>query len=120
MGSTRLLIVALGLLTKWYHNSSEVLTHVVFVLIFLIILVTIKGIGQFFRALIKPTLLGSLDRLFGSMIGLLKWGVGTSAYLWLGELLQLKIPEVYTANTLLFPFIKSLAPKLFSWCITFY
>ena len=81
MGSTRLLVVALGLCAKWYHGSSGALPYIVFVLIFLLILITIKGIGQFFRALIKPTLLGSLDRLLGSMIGLLKWGVGTSAYL---------------------------------------
>lgn len=120
LGSTRLLVVALGLCTKWYHGTSEALPYVVFVLLFLLILITIKGVGQFFRALINSTLLGSIDRLLGSMVGLLKWSVGTSAYLWLGELLQLNIPEVYTANTLLFPFIKSLAPQLFSWCITWY
>ncbi|MEL6606774.1 MAG: CvpA family protein [Bacteroidota bacterium] len=120
MGSTRLLVVALGLCVKWYHGSSEALPYLVFVFLFLIILVTIKGIGQFLKALIKSTLLGSLDRLLGSMIGLLKWSVGVSAYLWLGELLQLRIPEAYTANTLLFPFIKSLAPQLFVWCTAWY
>ena len=120
MGSTRLLVVALGLCAKWYHGSSGALPYIVFVLIFLLILITIKGIGQFFRALIKPTLLGSLDRLLGSMIGLLKWGVGTSAYLWLGEVLQINIPEAYTTHTFIFPFIKSLAPQLFYWCIAWH
>lgn len=120
MGSTRLLVVASGFCAKWYQGSSEALPYVIFVCLFLIILVTIKGIGQLFSALIKTTLLGSIDRLLGSMLGLLKWSVGTSAYLWLGELLQLKIPEVYTANTVLFPLIKALAPQLFSWCVTWY
>ena len=116
LGSTILLDSTLGFCTQWYHDASGVLPYVVFVLLFVSMLVATTWIGKFFKALIKPTLLGSLDSLLGSVVGILKWGICSSACLWLGGLLQLKIPETYTANTLLFPVIQSLAPQLLAWC----
>lgn len=115
LGSTRLLDEALGLCAKWYHEPSGIWPYVIFVLLFVIILVATTWIGKLFKALIQPTLLGSLDRLLGSLIGILKWGVCSSACLWLGGLVQLKIPEAYTASTFLFPVIESLAPQLLAW-----
>ncbi len=116
LGSTSMLDNALELYTQWYHDSNEVLYYIVFVLLFVSILVAITWVGKFFKALIKSTLLGGLDRLLGSLVGLLKWGICSSACLWLGGLLQLKLPETYTANTFIFPVIQSIAPQLLTWC----
>jgi membrane protein required for colicin V production len=116
LGSMRLLDGTIGLCTKWYHDQSGLLPYVAFVSLFVIILVTITWVGRFFKALIKPTLLGSLDRILGSILGIFKWGICSSTFLWLGGLVQLKIPEAYTGGTFLFPIIESLGPQLLAWC----
>ena len=116
LGSTHLFDRTLGFCTQWYHDPSGVLPYGVFVLLFVSIFVVTIWIGKFFKALIKPTVLGRFDRLLGSIVGILKWGIYSSACLWLGGLLQLKIPETYTAHTFLFPIIQPLAPKLLAWC----
>jgi membrane protein required for colicin V production len=116
LGSIKLLDGAIELCTKWYHDQNKLLPYVLFVCLFVIILITTTLAGKLFKALIQPTLLGSLDRLLGSLLGMLKWGVCSSTFLWLGSLVQLKVPEVYTEDTFLFPIIASLCPQLLAWC----
>jgi membrane protein required for colicin V production len=116
LGSIRLLNAAVALLQPWYYDQSGLLPYVVFVCLFILILMTTTLVGKFFKALIKPTLLGSLDRLLGSLLGILKWGVCSSALLSLGSFMKLTIPEAYAAGTYLFPIIESLGPQLLVWC----
>jgi membrane protein required for colicin V production len=115
LGSVRLLDGAVALCTKWYDDQHALLPYVVFVLLFFIIFVTITWAGKFLKNLIKPTLLGSLDRLLGSILGILKWGICISTFFWLGNLVQLKIPEAHTIDTFLFPIVTSLCPQLLAW-----
>ena len=116
LGSTRLLDGALALGAKWHYELSGIGRYVVFVLLFITILVATVWVGKLCQALLKPTLLGTLDRLLGSVVGILKWGILSSVCLWLGNLVQLQLPEQYTAGTFLFPVIKALAPRLLTWC----
>jgi len=120
LGSIRLLDGAVEFCKRWYHDQDGLLPYVVFVCLFVIILITITLVGKFFKALIKPTLLGSLDRLLGSLLGILKWGVCSSTFLWLGSLMRLTIPEAYTEGTYLFPTIASLCPQLLAWCSSWF
>jgi membrane protein required for colicin V production len=116
LGSIRLLDGAVGLCVKWYHAQSELLPYVVSVSLFVIILITITWVGRLLRALIKPTLLGGLDRLLGSTLGIFKWSICSSALLWLGSLMQLKIPAAYTEDTFILPIVESLFPHLLAQC----
>ncbi len=118
-GSRRLLSKAVALCTPWLggHGQDALLPYVVFVCLFVIILLSTTLVGRLFKALIKPTVLGSLDRFLGGILGIFKWSTSMSALLWLGSLAQLKIPEAYTANTVLFPIIEALGPQLFAWCV---
>ena len=116
LGSSLLLDEVVAFLAKWYHGQREIVAYTLFVLLFITILVGILALGRLVKAMIKPTLLGSIDKFLGAFFGLLKWALCCSALLWLGSLVQLKIPEAYTADTHLFPIIQSLAPQLISWC----
>ena len=117
-GSIQLLDHAVKLCTKWYDQQQALLPYVLFVCLFIVILMTITWAGKLLKTIIKPTLLGGLDGLLGSLLGILKWGIYSSTCLWLGDLLQLKIPEMYTENSLFFPMIRSLVPQLLAWCST--
>jgi membrane protein required for colicin V production len=115
LGSIRLLNSTVLFCAKWYQDQSRLLPYVTFVFLFIVIFMTITWTGNLFKALIKPTLLGSLDRLLGSVIGILKWGICSSTLLWLGRLIQINIPEVYTEGTFFFPIIEPLCPQLLAW-----
>ena len=115
LGSIRLLDSAVLFCAKWYEDQSGLLPYVTFVFLFIVIFMTITSTGNLFKALIKPTLLGSLDKLLGSVVGILKWGICSSTLLWLVRLVQIKIPEIYTEGTFLFPIIEPLCPQLLAW-----
>ena len=116
LGSTRLLDNAVSLCAPWFHGQEGLLPYVVFVCLFIIILLSTTVVGKVVKALIKPTVLGSLDKLLGGILGIFKWSTSMSTLLWLGSLVQLKIPEAYTENTFLFPIIEALGPQLLAWC----
>ena len=118
LGSTRMLSKAVALCTPWLggYGQDELLPYVVFVCLFIIILLSTTVVGKVVKALIKPTVLGSLDKLLGGILGIFKWSTSMSTLLWLGSLVQLKIPEAYTENTFLFPIIEALGPQLLAWC----
>ncbi|MHA7877482.1 MAG: CvpA family protein [Bacteroidota bacterium] len=118
LGSLRFRGSAVKLLSPWFQGQDALLPYVVSACLFVFILMAITVVGKLFKALIKSTILGSLDRFLGSMLGVFKWSTGVSALLWAGDLVQLKIPEAYTEDTFLFPIIESLAPKLLAWCTT--
>ena len=120
LGSTRLADGATELYARWYQQPSDSLSYSLFMLLFVTLFVATMFVGKFFKALIKPTLLGNLDRLLGSGLGLLKWAVCSSICIWLGEQIQLKIPNVYTDHTTLFPIIASLTPQLLAWGTTWW
>lgn len=115
-GSMRLLHKAIALCTPWFHDQDELLPYVVFACLFITILLATTVAGRLLKVLIKPTVLGSLDRLLGGILGIFKWSTSMSTLLWLGSLIQLKIPAAYTENTFIFPFIEALSPQLFAWC----
>jgi membrane protein required for colicin V production len=115
LGSVRLLDRVVELCVKWYHAQGELLPYVVFVSLFIIISITVTWIRGLFRALIKPTLLGDLDMFLGGVLGIFKWSICSSAFLWLGSLVQLKVPEAYTEGTFIFPIVESLLPHLLAW-----
>ncbi|MCU0317743.1 MAG: CvpA family protein [Amoebophilaceae bacterium] len=115
LGSTRLLNAAVLFCAKWYQDQDELLPYVTFVLLFTVIFMTIMWTGNLLKTLIKPTLLGSLDKLLGGVVGILKWGICSSTLLWLGHLVQLHIPEVYTEGTFFFPIVELLCPRLLAW-----
>lgn len=116
LSSCKLLHVTITLYTAWYDQQPIWLPHVAFVLLFILTLITITLIGKCLKAVIHITLLAPFDKLLGSIWGILKWGFYSSMCLWLGNAIQLKIPEAYTQDTILFPIIAPLCPQLLAWC----
>jgi len=116
LGSMKLLGKTVALCTPWFHDQGALLPYIVFVCLFVTILLVTTIAGRLFRTLIEPTVLGNLDKLLGSMLGIFKWSISISALLYMGNLAQLKIPETYTENTFLFPMVEALGPQIIAWC----
>ncbi len=113
MGSSRLLTHAVTIFAGWYQGPTVLMPYIVFTVLFITILTLTNWLGKLCSVLIQPTMIGSVDRFLGSLVGILKWGLGTSVCIWLSGLLHLELPEAYTQGSLLFSTIKGLLPHLF-------
>ncbi|MEL6539103.1 MAG: CvpA family protein [Bacteroidota bacterium] len=83
---------------------------VAFIGIFIIIVVLVNLLGRALKSVLDLTLLGSLDKFVGALVGLLKWAFGASIVLWLLELADIIIPQEVMDESLLFPYLVSFAP----------
>lgn len=120
IGSIRLLDQLAGLCVRWYGHIGGIMPYVIFTLLFITIVVVVTLLGWLFRRLINLTLLGGLDKVMGGLLGIFKWAFFLSTFLWLASVLHLKIPDTYTADTLLFPIIEPIAPQFVAWLVTWF
>jgi membrane protein required for colicin V production len=58
------------------------------------------------------TILGAFDNIIGALIGIFKWAFLVSVVLWLSLQVNLVIPSALTDNSVLYPYIVELAPKV--------
>ncbi|XWN35222.1 MAG: CvpA family protein [Roseivirga sp.] len=116
LGSTQFLDQVMEQGARWGYAPGGALSYIVFVLVFILVLVAVRLVGRLVKLLIQPTLLGVVDSLAGSLLGVCKWALLASILLWLSHSLQMPISEVYTEGTWLFPWVQALAPQWLSWC----
>jgi membrane protein required for colicin V production len=112
IGSIKVLNQFISLYTKWYGSLGDFMPYILFVLLFILIIVIVTFVGRLLKKLINLTLLGSLDKLIGAVLGTFKWAFLLSSLLWIIDLLHLRLPTHYTDHTILFPIVQSLAPQL--------
>jgi len=115
LGSMKLLNTTVRLLGKWQHNQRGMLPYVVFAALFVGILIAITWLESYLKNWLKPTLIGKLDRLLGGILGIVRWGMYSSVFLWVGKAAHLQIPAMYTEGTVLFPIVQALYPKCLTW-----
>lgn len=83
---------------------------VAFIGIFIIIVLLINLLGRAMKSLLDMTLLGSLDKFAGSLMGLIKWAFGVSVVLWLLQLAEIGIPVEMQEESILYPHLVRFAP----------
>jgi len=110
LGSVKLMEPAVNLGKLWFGSLGNTLPYIIFVLIFVTIYVSVTLLGKGVQHVVKPTSLGTLDKILGAGVGVFKWGLFISAVIWLAELVHLKVPPTYVENSLLFPILKPILP----------
>ena len=106
----KLLHAGIDLLHAHFGNFSHLVPFIAFILIFLIILVLINLLGSAVKKVLDLTLLGSLDNLAGALLGVLKWAIAMSIFLWLTHMVGFRIPEATRQASLIYPLIEPLGP----------
>jgi membrane protein required for colicin V production len=92
--------------------SSEVLSVLAFLIIFIGIVIALNIVGKLIKIIIDLTPLGALDGLIGAMLGLLKWALGVSIILWILEKAEVGIPDDEQSTILIN--VKQVAPYIFA------
>lgn len=108
----KLIDKALALDIASWNGFESMLPYIAFGLLVITTMVIVTVSAKLFKHLVRPPLLGDIGRLAGSIIGIFKWALFMSAFIWLGSLFEIEIPNKYTDQTFLFPLLESLLPQL--------
>lgn len=83
---------------------------IVFIILFILILMSVYLLGRFIKAVLHITPLGIIDSFLGSVVGLIKWAFGISLVLWILETLEVSFMDRTFNDSLVLPYISQLAP----------
>ena len=103
---------------KPYLGEHSLMPVLSFVIIFIGVLFVVYYIGKMLKKLLDITLFGSIDNFLGGLLGMLKWALVFSVFLWLFDKGGIILPKSFTAGSLLFPYLSLYAPKLMAFIAT--
>lgn len=110
--SMRFMPVVSDFLYKTFPDLGGTIPLVSFIIVFVIVLVILNLVGKSIKKVLDLTLLGRLDDIMGLIVGLLKVSIILSFMIWIYNNLLGEVPEDWVGNSILFPYIQKLAPKL--------
>ncbi len=120
LGGFKLLGWAMVFLGDQFNVDHDVLPYVAFAVVFVVIIVAVKLLGNLIKLSIDKTFLGKVDQLAGLVLGIVKTIFVLSVLIWLADSLHLNIPKRWTADSWLFPKVTGFAPTLTNWISEFF
>jgi len=114
LAGIKLLDWGISVLSEYIEGYDSLLPIIAFTIIFIGIIVLLNVIGKAVKKIIDMTLLGSLDDIIGSLMGIVKWALFISIFFWIFESFGGHISESTSEGSMLFEPIVSFAPTLFN------
>jgi membrane protein required for colicin V production len=110
----KLLHWAMKLLSEHVSISESFLPYAAFLLLFAAIVIGINLMGKALKRVLDMTFMGTFDNLAGAIIGLFKWALAISIFIWLIDSLKVDLPSDALADSYVYPLLQPFAPKVFS------
>lgn len=111
----KLMGVAMLSLDKHFSINEKILPYVAFGVVFLIVVILVSLLGKFLKSSLDKTVLGNVDQIAGSGLGILKTAFMVSVLLWIVSSVNIEIPDHLTEGSWLYPITVSIAPTVTSW-----
>lgn len=111
----KLMGAAMLMLDEHYDINEHVLPYVAFGVVFLIVVIGVTLLGKVFKSSLEKTLLGSVDKLMGGLLGILKTAFMLSVLIWITGSLNIHAPEKFTEDAWLYPTVARFAPAVTGW-----
>jgi membrane protein required for colicin V production len=106
---------AMLMLAEKYQVDEKILPYVAFGVVFLIVVIIVSLLGKLLKSSLEKTVLGDVDKIAGSVLGLLKTAFMVSVVLWISGSLEMKIPSSWSEDSWLYPLTESFAPAITTW-----
>ncbi|MEO9966112.1 MAG: CvpA family protein [Reichenbachiella sp.] len=116
----KLLDWGIAILENYIEGYDSLLPIIAFSIIFIGIIIALNLLGKMVKKILDLTLLGSVDDIIGSIIGIVKWALFISIFIWIFESFGGRISEEATQGSMLFDPVAVLAPKLFDMLSAFF
>lgn len=111
----KLMGAAMLMLDEHYDINEHVLPYAAFGVVFLIVVISVTLLGKVFKSSLEKTVLGSVDKFFGGLLGILKTGFMLSVMIWLFTSLNVYAPATFTNDAWLYPTVARFAPAVTAW-----
>ena len=85
---------------------------VAFLIIFVISVLLIQSVGWILKQVMNLILLGSIDSLAGSILGIVKAAFFISLFIWFGKEFDLDLPKQWEKDSEMLDFIEPMAPAV--------
>jgi membrane protein required for colicin V production len=115
MGGMKLMQWGMEVLRTEFNLTGKLISILSFILIFVAIVILVSIIGRLMKNVVHLTLLGSVDKLAGSILGIFKWAFGLSIILWFFSSIGFSMPDEISLNTYLYPEIYGFAPMVIGY-----
>ncbi len=110
----KLLHWAMQMLNEHVSINESFMPYIAFLLLFAAIVVGINLLGKALKKVLDMTFLGTFDNLAGAIVGLFKWALAISIFIWLIDTLEVKLPSNALADSFVYPLLQPFAPTVFS------
>src|SRR5690606_22683871 len=111
----KLMGAAMLMLDERYDINEQVLPYVAFGVVFLVVVIGVALLGKFFKSALEKTMLGSVDKIMGGLLGILKTAFMLSVLIWITSSLSVTLPQRFTEDAWLYPTISRFAPAVTAW-----
>jgi membrane protein required for colicin V production len=111
----KLMGTALILLSDRFEINEKILPYVAFAVVFLIVVIGTTLIGKILRASIDKSFLGRIDEAAGAFLGMMKSIFLVSVLLWISLSVNFALPDTWTTDSVLMPYVVQVAPVVTDW-----
>ena len=109
----KLLDWGISILSDYIEGYDSLLPIIAFTVIFVGIILSLNLLGKAVKKVLDMTLLGNLDDIAGSVLGIVKWALFISIFFWIFDSFGGKINPETVDSSLLYSPIVSFAPGIF-------
>jgi membrane protein required for colicin V production len=115
LGGFKLMGEGMLILQEKFHADKSTLPYISFVLIFIIIVVLVRLLGNMVKHSIDKSFLGTVDQSMGAALGAFKILFLLSIVIWIMDSLKITPKAEWTEGSWLYPFTAKLAPRTADW-----
>jgi len=115
LGGFKLMGEGMLFLQEKFNADKSTLPYISFVLIFVIIVVLVRILGNIIKYSVDKSFLGTVDQSMGAALGVFKTLFMISILIWIFDSLKITPKEEWTNGSWLYPFTAKLAPRTADW-----
>jgi membrane protein required for colicin V production len=116
LGAFKLMDQSIVWLVEIFGKPNPFIPFLAFLLVFIGIVLGVNILGKLLKGLVGLTILGSIDKLIGALIGMFKWAFGTSLVLWLlSNFSDGVFSEQTLEDSVVLPILIEFAPSVISF-----
>lgn len=112
IGAFKLLHWGMQVIGSSFKIDETLLPYISFIVLFIGIIFLVRYVGKTVKKIVDKTILGSVDKLTGAGLSLIKWAFGISVLLWLSNSIGIKIIDDWINDSLLLVYIEPIAPQV--------
>ena len=112
IGGFQFLHWGIAFLSEHFELSGKFVPLLAFLMIFVVIVLAVHAVGKLVHKLVHMVLLGTINRLAGATLGVLKFVFFLSLVVWAFEVFGVALPDKVQQGSYFYPYLVALGPTV--------